>query len=210
MKRMTLKVILAVGMMCAMPGVSQAQGLLDAVKGIMGSSGAGSVVDAVTDLLGINKVNEKNLVGTWTYSEPCVVFESDNVLTNVGGSVFSDKVEKQLANSLDKVAFTQGAVVITLESDKTGTVAFNGKSASVTWGINESDLTLSFPKAKKEVTMNTKITGSTLQLAMNADKLKTVIGAITEKASKVNSTLAGINTLMKNVDGMYLGMKFTK
>ena len=58
--------------------------------------------------------------------------------------------------------------------------------------------------------MNAKMSGSELQLAMKSDKLLTLLNAITEKAGTVNSSLGTLNTLTKNVKGMYMGLKFTK
>ena len=58
--------------------------------------------------------------------------------------------------------------------------------------------------------MNAKLTESELQLAMKADKLLTLLNTITEKTSTVNSSLGTLNTLTKNVKGMYMGLKFTK
>ena len=45
-------------------------------------SGLGNIV---TGLLGTDKVSENSLMGTWSYKQPAIVFESENVLANVGG-----------------------------------------------------------------------------------------------------------------------------
>ena len=58
--------------------------------------------------------------------------------------------------------------------------------------------------------MNAKLTGGELQLAIKSDKLLTLVNAITSKVGTVNSTLGTLNTLTKNVKGMYMGLKFTK
>ena len=46
-------------------------------------TGSSAVGDVVANLLGTATVSENTLVGTWTYSQPAVVFESEDVLKNV-------------------------------------------------------------------------------------------------------------------------------
>ena len=78
---------------------SNAQSFLDILKGLGSSkkseqteteksssssasnllSGLGNIVSG---LLGTDKVSENSLVGTWSYKQPAIVFESENVCTN--------------------------------------------------------------------------------------------------------------------------------
>lgn len=182
-----------------------------AVNKATGNSTVGDVAaDLIGNLLGTSKVSEKSLVGTWTYTQPCVAFESENILASVGSSVVSSKVETTMKNGLTKIGFTNGKVEMTLKEDNTGTIKFNGKGVDVNWAVEDTNLKLTFPLLNKSVTMNTKLSGSELQLAMKADKLLTLINAITQKAGTVNSSLGTLNSLTKNVKGMYMGLKFTK
>ena len=208
--------LLALGMMVCGNANAQLSNVLKSVAGTAiskatGNSTAGDVAsDLIGNLLGTSKVSEKSLVGTWSYNQPCVAFESEDVLTTLGSSMVSKKVESTMQKGLTKVGFNSGKVVMTLKEDKTGTIEFNGKNIIVNWAVDGSDLKLTFPIVDKGVTMNAKLTGSELQLAMKADKLLTLLNTITEKTSTVNSSLGTLNTLTKNVKGMYMGLKFTK
>ena len=217
MKKNMLKVaLLALGMMVCGNANAQLSNVLKSVAGTAiskatGNSTAGDVAsDLIGNLLGTSKVSEKSLVGTWSYNQPCVAFESEDVLTTLGSSMVSKKVESTMQKGLTKVGFTSGKVVMTLKEDKTGTIEFNGKNIIVNWAVDGSDLKLTFPIVDKGVTMNAKLSESELQLAMKADKLLTLLNTITEKTSTVNSSLGTLNTLTKNVKGMYMGLKFTK
>ena len=217
MKKNMLKVaLLALGMMVCGNANAQLSNVLKSVAGTAiskatGNSTAGDVAsDLIGNLLGTSKVSEKSLVGTWSYNQPCVAFESEDVLTTLGSSMVSKKVESTMQKGLTKVGFNSGKVVMTLKEDKTGTIEFNGKNIIVNWAVDGSDLKLTFPIVDKGVTMNAKLTESELQLAMKADKLLTLLNTITEKTSTVNSSLGTLNTLTKNVKGMYMGLKFTK
>ena len=182
-----------------------------AVSKATGNSTVGDVAaNLLGNLLGTTTVSEKSLIGTWTYSQPCVAFESENVLATIGSSVVSSKAETTLKNGLTKIGFSSGKVVMTLNEDKTGSITYNGKAVKVNWGVDGTNLKLTFPLINKSVTMNTKIEGGELQVAMKADKLLTLANAITSKASTVSSSLGTLNTLTKNVKGMYMGLQFTK
>lgn len=58
--------------------------------------------------------------------------------------------------------------------------------------------------------MNAKVTGGTLQVAMNAEKLLTLVTTVTEKTSSLSTTMSTLNSLLKNVNGLYLGLKYTR
>ncbi|MCR5534507.1 MAG: DUF4923 family protein [Bacteroidaceae bacterium] len=202
-KNLLRTAFIALGIMVCSNANAQLENILKSVAGE-------AAANVVGNLLGTNKVSEKSLVGTWSYNQPCVAFESENVLATVGSSMVSTKVEKTMQNGLTKVGFTSGKVVMTLKEDKTGIIKYNGKAVDVNWAVDGTNLKLTFPLLNKGVTMNAKLSGSELQVAMKSDKLLTLLNAITEKAGTVNSSLGTLNTLTKNVKGMYMGLKFTK
>ncbi len=204
MKKNMLKMaFVALGMMVCGNANAQLENILKSVAGE-------AAANVVGNLLGTSKVSEKSLVGTWSYNQPGVAFESENVLATVGSSMVSTKVEKTMQNGLTKVGFTSGKVVMILKEDKTGIIKYNGKAVDVNWAVDGTNLKLTFPLLNKGVSMNAKLSGSELQVAMKSDKLLTLLNAITEKAGTVNSSLGTLNTLTKNVNGMYMGLKFTK
>ena len=204
MKKNLLRMaFIALGIMVCNNANAQLENILKSVAGE-------AAANVVGNLLGTNKVSEKSLVGTWSYNQPCVAFESENVLATGGSSMVSTKVEKTMQNGLTKVGFTSGKVVMTLKEDKTGIIKYNGKAVDVNWAVDGTNLKLTFPLLNKGVTMNAKLSGSELQVAMKSDKLLTLLNAITEKAGTVSSSLGTLNTLTKNVKGMYMGLKFTK
>ena len=217
MKKNMLRVaFVALGMMFCGNANAQLGDLLknvagEAINKATGNSTVGNVAaDLVGNLLGTAEVTEKTLVGTWSYSQPCVAFESENVLATLGSSVVSTKVEKTMQNGLTKVGFTSGKVVMTLKEDKTGVIKYNGKGVDVNWAVDGTNLKITFPLLNQGVTMNAKLSGGELQVAMKADKLLALLNAITQKAGTVNSQLGTLGTLTKNVKGMYMGLKFTK
>lgn len=215
MKKNLLKMaFFAIALMMTTNANAQWQDVLkSAAGGILNSATNGAsnaVTDIVNNLLGTSNVSEGNIEGTWNYNEPCIAFESDNILTQLGSSAASKKAEKYMKTGLDKVGFTHGKVTMTLNKDKTGTISYNGKPVNVNWEIEGSNLTIIFPITQKRVTMNVKLVGTELQVAMKADKLIALLTNITNKATTVNASFGTVASLLKNVKGMYLGLKFTK
>lgn len=219
MKRTILRAVLvAATLMCSAQSHAQ---IGDFLKGLAGNAinsvtksentTASTIANIVQTLIGKEPVEENSLIGTWAYTQPCVAFESENVLTQLGSSAVSKKIEQSLDKSLTKLGFTQGKVVLTLENGGTGTVSFGTKSKKINWSVKDTNLTLKFPLMQKEIQINTKLNaGGELQLAMNSTKMLNLVGAITDKVAAANSTMGTISTLLKNVKGMYLGLTFEK
>ena len=186
-----------------------AQSLGDVLKKVASSS---SVVETATDyvasLLGVSEVTAEDLVGTWTYSEPVLVLESDQILSKLGGTVAASTIEEKMASVLEKIGLSEGDVKLTFESGGKYACEFNGHSISGTYEVSDATLTL---KKLNYTTLsaNVKKTGSTLQLAVEADKLLTLVSSITSLAPS-SSTLSTVTSLLNNYDGLQLGMKFTK
>ncbi len=216
MKRICLGMAFTIVALMSGTQTASAQGWLDrlgsAASSLLGGNGNETVdklADVASMLLGNDSLSVNRLKGTWVYSEPCVAFESENVLTNIGGVAASSKLESTLEGLLGKVGFTAGQLQLTLNADSTGVITSRGKDYSFQWRIEKTDIVLQFQVTKKEVRMNAKRTATSLQLSLKADKLLTLISTISEKAASVNSTAQGINAMVKNVKGMYIGLKFT-
>ena len=47
----------------------------------------GSVVNAITSVIGLDKVSAANLIGSWKYDKPGCAFTSENLLAKAGGEV---------------------------------------------------------------------------------------------------------------------------
>jgi hypothetical protein len=221
---------------------SNAQSFLDVLKGLGSSSkseqteteksssssasnllsGLGNIVSG---LLGTDKVSENSLMGTWSYKQPAIVFESENVLANVGGMAAGKAAEQKLQTYLNKIGFTEGKVKMTFNEDGTGKVTYANKDIPFQWSASDSDLTIklgsstisalaSSSKLGKYTSfkMNCKVSLNSIQLSFKADKLLSFVSKIVSAAGKAtnNSTISSITSLANKVDGMYLGLTLEK
>ena len=210
MKKTIIKIALMAMVAFFVPNTMNAQlsDILNAIKG--SSSTANTVTNIVGNLLGSSKVSEASLKGTWVYTEPCIAFESDDVLSKLGGSVASSKIEDKFNTALTKAGIKPGNMTITFNADKTFSMTVGTKTMSGTYTVSNSDLNLTFKMPAKTIKTNVKLSLGNLQIAMNADKMLDIVSAIATKASAYSSQMATISSLLGNYKGMYLGMKFQK
>ena len=164
--------------------------------------------DYVSALLGKDKVTAEDLVGTWTYAEPVLVLESDQVLGKIGGAVMAQTAEKKLSSVMEKIGVKPGVVKMTFNSDGTYTCELNGHTIRGTYEVQDATLTL-----KKlnftALSANVKKTGNSLQLAVQADKLLTLVSSLTSIVPE-DGMLSTVTSLFKSYDGMQVGVKFEK
>ncbi len=218
MKKSILKVALAAAVAFIMPTASNAQ-LGDLLKGAAtkavskatGNSQTGSTIaNVLTSLIGTGKVSASSLVGTWTYDSPCIAAESSNILTQAAATAAASKAQSQLNNALTKAGIKAGTMKIAFDDCGKATITIGKKSVSATYKVEGSDILLTFTKIKKTIKMNCKLSGGKLQLAMKADKLLTLVNAVSSTAASASSALSTLNTLLKNVNGLYVGLQFSK
>lgn len=221
---------------------SNAQNILDVLKGLGSSSNTeqtdstkstststsnvlGGLGNLVAGLLGTDKVNQKSIVGTWNYAKPAVVFESEDLLTNVGGMAAGKAVEEKLQTYLDKIGFTAGKVKMTFNEDGTGKITYGSKNIPFQWSVADSDLTINLASGTLSMftsssnlskytsfKMNCKVNLTNIQLSFKADKLLQFISKVVSAAGSAtnNSTISTITGLANKVDGMYLGLTLEK
>lgn len=201
-------------MMAIMPVAMNAQltNILKKAKETVSSSSptAGTVMDVVGNILGTKKISAKSLQGTWIYTQPCVAFESENALSNLGGSVAQSKIETKLKQGLEKAGIKAGQMSITFKADNTFSATAGQKTVTGTYKVEGADLTLTFNKPAKSVKTNAKISLTTLQIAMKADKMLDVVSTIATKASAYSSQMGTVSQLLSQYKSMYLGLKFEK
>lgn len=185
-------------------------GIISAVAGAATGSGNGSSVlsglsTIFNSALGATK---DRIVGTWTYTEPAVVFLSNNVLQNIGGKVASSAIEKQLQQQFEKAGIRKGSMKMTFDKDGNFTQTLGGKTMSGTYTVEDTKIVLSYAGGIKQLVGTTQLDGNDLLIVMDASKLlkyANTIGTLTG-----NTPLKSLGNLLGSYNGMELGMKLNK
>ena len=193
---------------------SSSMGLGSVLGGILGaatgsSSTTGSILSGLTSIFDANKqATASDLAGTWTYTEPAVVFSSENALKNIGGKVASSAIESKLKTQFSKLGIKKGAMKMTFDKDGNFTQTIAGKTLSGTYTIKKKQVVLSYAGQVQQFIGTTQVDGNDLLIVMDASKLlkyASAIGSVTG-----NSALKTLGSLLGSMDGMQVGLKLNK
>ena len=201
--------LIACVMLSAGAANAQLGDILGKVASAASSATSGnSTLNTLTNIISSKLVpTSQQILGTWTYQEPAVMFTSDNALKSAASSVATKSIETKLQSYLNKVGITKGNLSITFKEDKTFIVNKKGKVIKTgTYAINDSEITLTFKGRKTPSKVTPQLDNCTLVIVMDATKLKTFMQNIGSNVSQLST----IVSLMKSMDGMKLGIRLSK
>ena len=93
------------------------------------TSGTKGLLTGIASIFSKEKqASTDNLVGTWEYSEPAIIFESDNLLAKAGAGIASSKLEDKLQEQLSKFQLRSMKMVLSKRHLMAKTYPGNGKS----------------------------------------------------------------------------------
>lgn len=189
-------------------GAQTVNDVLNSVLGQTGQSGSSSLLSGITSLFSSQKqASTQNIVGTWVYSEPAIVLQSDNVLTSAAAKIAANKAESVLQNKLASVGIKSGSPTMTFNADGTFSTTFKGKTYKGKWTVKDSKLQLT-ALGVKAVSVTTQLDGKEMKFVANSTKLLNLIKVIGAKSG--NTKLQTVVSLMKNVNGMEAGVTMVK
>ena len=182
-------------------------GILSAISG--GKSEGGSLLSGLSAIFDATKGATKDrIIGTWTYTEPAVVFSSNNVLSSIGGKVAAQAIEKKLETQMEKLGIKKGMMKMTFDKDGNFTQVIGSKTMSGTYSISDHNVTRNYGGKLKQIIGTTQLDGNDLLIVMDASKLL--------KYASVLSTLTGSSALktlgsaISSMNGMEVGLKLNK
>ena len=211
MKKSIIKfATMAMMLMCGTINANAQLDLGNIIGGITGNSNSSTsdVISSLTSIFSSNKqATADNIVGTWTYDSPAIVFESDDLLSKTGAALAANKIESKLQTTLSKYGITKDKFKITFKKDGTFTETIRGKSYSGKWTVSDSKLVLTYSLKKMEIT--TQKEGNKLMFVTDATKLLNLVQSLGAKTA-TNSSLSTITALAKNIKGMKVGLTLVK
>ena len=171
---------------------------------VLGSgANASTIGNVISSVIGLNKLTEKNLHGTWKYSGPGCAFTSDNALSRAGGEIVASKIEEKLKDEYSKLGFKSSNTYVTFNEDGTFAAKIAGKSWSGKYTFDEKTGALKMQGLL--LTLNgyaTRASGG-VSLLFESKKLLTLIQTMASLSG--NATISTIGDLSKNYEGVRLG-----
>ena len=170
------------------------------LSGVDTTSALGNILGSV---LGVNKISEANLVGTWKYSAPGCAFTSDNLLAKAGGEVAAQKIKSQLQPQYQSLGISGSNTYFTFKEDKTFSAKLAGKSISGNYTYDASKGTINLQTLLLSMNGYVTMTTSGISLLFESQKILSVLQTL--GALSGNTTIGTIGELSKNYDGVRVG-----
>ena len=177
---------------------------------------AGNTSQTTTDLLGRvlsyllygNTISQDNIIGTWTYSSPKVIFESENILAKLGSDIASDKIEQTLGDQLSRIGFAKGKTTLTFNKDNTCSFTYGSRTYPGTYKFDASAnrLTITDAFGVGNVKCTACKNGNELYFLFDSNKVLSVLNTLSN-SSLGNATAASV---LGNYKGLKLGWSMTK
>lgn len=163
----------------------------------------GSVINAITSVIGLDKVSAQNLIGSWSYSGPGCAFTSENLLAKAGGEVAAAQIEEKVKPYYDQVGISASNTQITFNQDGTFSSRIAGTNFSGTYTFDESSQQIKLKGMLLSINCYTKREINGISILFEAKKLLTVLQ--TMSALSGNANLQTIGDLSKQYDGVRVG-----
>lgn len=161
------------------------------------------------EVVGDKATTSSSIIGIWKYVGPQCQFESESLLAKAGGEVAAKEVEEKMQTVYDKIGMSGCEYTFNEDGTYSYTVKKSKMSGTYTFDDKEKIITMKGKLGVKTVAHVT-VVGNNMSLVFNADKLMSVLKAITGATSKVNSTAATINSVAESYDGLMLGFDLKK
>ncbi len=167
------------------------------------------LLSGITSIFSDKKVATiDDLVGEWTYTEPAVVFMSENLLKKAGGKLASSAIEKTIETQLSKVGITKGAMKMTFTRNGRFTQTIGGRRLRGTFTIKGKEVVLKYAGEIKQLVGTTQVDGNDLLIVMDASKMLTYLKAIGSISG--NASLKTATSLLGSMDGMLCGLRLNR
>lgn len=163
----------------------------------------GTVANVFSSVIGLDKISQKGLMGTWHYDGPGCAFTSENLLAKAGGEVAATKIEQELLPYFDKTGLNASNTYVTFNEDMTFTLSFGGKTFSGTWSMDEANAKITMSTLLLSFNCYAKREYRGISLLFESKKLLNILQVLA--AMSGNDTVSKIGELSKNYDGVRLG-----
>ena len=165
-------------------------------------SGEG-VANAITSVIGLNKVLPQELLGTWSYGGPGCAFMSENLLAKAGGEMAAVQIEQKLLPYYQQVGLSANNTMISFKQDGTFSAKIGGAPLSGQFTFDEQSQKITLKTLLFSTSCYTKKELGGISILFEANKLLTIL----QLASALSGSkdLQTIGEISKNYDGVRIG-----
>ena len=191
------------------------------------STAAGS---AVTNILGTILGNSltlsyEALEGTWNYEGVACVLESEEALSNIGGTLVTATLEEKLDEKLALIGVSKGNSSFTFSKDSTCVINVGGYNLNGKYRLNVEEKVIDFTFMYDKLPLKTYVSYEiqSIDIVFKADRLLSFIknvasyisnnGAAGGQQGQLQAAIQAVGAmgaLLEDYDSMMLGAKLSK
>ena len=170
-------------------------------------SGTG-VINAVSSVIGLDKVKAQDLIGAWNYSGPGCAFMSENLLAKAGGEMAAVQIEEKLLPYYQQVGISAANTSITFNENGTFSARIAGTPLSGNYTFDEATQQIKLKTLLLSMNCYAKRELYGISILFEANKLLTILQ--TMSALSGNKDMQTIGDISKNYDGVRIGFDMRK
>lgn len=176
---------------------------------LLGGLGQNSLLGSIIGSF-LNTTNQNTIIGTWTYSQPSIQFESTNFLAQAGGAVASQQMVQKISPYYEKLGIKPGACTLTLNTNQTCVIALSNRTINGTYTYDQQQgtITVTSQTGMKLFTAFVSVNINQLALTLDTTNLLNLIQNVSAKST--NSTLNNLSDVASAFSGMKTGFLFVK
>ena len=174
------------------------------LSGILGTVTNGETIgNVITSVLGLTKVTQRDILGTWKYYQPGCAFTSEQLLKKAGGEVVAAEIKTKVKPYYDKAGVNSSNTQITFSEDGKFSAIVAGRQFSGTYTYDEASAKISMKTLLFTVNCYAKKNAGSMGFLFEASKLLNVLQMLS--ALSGSSDLSAIGDLAKQYDGVRIG-----
>ena len=175
--------------------------------GIITGAGAGAAIGSVIQsVLGLDQMTQKNLIGTWHYSQPGCAFTSEQLLAKAGGEMVAAEIKTKMQPTMQKIGINSANTQVTFNQDGTFQAVILGKNWSGNYTYDEKTRKINMKGILLNINCYAKRNTDGIALLFEAKKLLTLLQTMsTLQGQGGNSTLGTIGDIASSYDGLRVG-----
>ena len=170
-------------------------------------SGAG-ISNAISSVIGLDKVKAENLIGAWSYSGPGCAFTSENLLAKAGGEMAAVQIEEKLLPYYNQVGITSANTSISFKEDGSFSAKIAGTPLSGKYEFDEPTQKITLKTLLMSTNCYAKKERGGISILFESKKLLTVLQAMA--AVSGNKDIQTVGELSKKYDGVRIGFDMKK
>ncbi len=178
--------------------------------GLTGQSGLGGILgngetigNVIKSVLGLTKVSQKDIIGTWNYYQPGCAFTSEQLLKKAGGEVIAAEIKTKLKPYYDKAGVSSSSTSVTFGEDGQFHATVAGQTFSGSYTYDEATSKISLKTLFLTVNCYAKKNSGSMAYLFEASKLLNVLQMLSALGG--NSDLSAIGDIANQYDGVRVG-----